>query len=133
MHSCRKRKGGGGFTKLVRLSPALSTFLGVDEESRPQVVKKLWAYIKENNLQASASYGMMATCVRGTFLYMHDGWGNRVTHVHALRRAHAMLAYRCSLWLRCRSRCNSTTAAPAPPTCHAHMRMRMGHILGDPL
>jgi len=50
---CRKRKGGGGYSKKNRLSPALATFLGVDEESRPQVVKKIWDYIKANNLQAS--------------------------------------------------------------------------------
>ncbi|GAX80563.1 hypothetical protein CEUSTIGMA_g8000.t1 [Chlamydomonas eustigma] len=47
----KKRKAGGGFTKLIRLSPALSTFLGVEAESRPQVVKRIWDYIKANNLQ----------------------------------------------------------------------------------
>ena len=46
--------GGGGFNKVHRISPELSKLLGVDEASRPQIVKGLWAYIKENNLQNPA-------------------------------------------------------------------------------
>eukprot|EP00955_Chlamydomonas_euryale_P110592 366009-Chlamydomonas_euryale.AAC.10 len=47
-----KRKGGGGFgATLCDLSPALQAFLGVQQESRPQIVKKIWDYIKANNLQ----------------------------------------------------------------------------------
>jgi chromatin remodeling complex protein RSC6 len=60
----RKRKAGGGFTKLIRLSPALSTFLGVEAESRPQVVKKIWDYIKANNLQVPRLFSFM--------FYMHQ-------------------------------------------------------------
>jgi len=46
------RKGGGGFgATLCDLSPALQAFLGVQQESRPQIVKKIWDYIKANNLQ----------------------------------------------------------------------------------
>ncbi len=48
------RKAKGGFGMLVKLSPALAALVGVEEESRSQVVKKLWEYIKANNLQASS-------------------------------------------------------------------------------
>ncbi|KAH9301447.1 hypothetical protein KI387_013030, partial [Taxus chinensis] len=47
----KKRGGGGGFTKLCGLSPELQALLGVSELSRTQVVKQLWAYIRENKLQ----------------------------------------------------------------------------------
>ncbi|ORX51790.1 SWIB-domain-containing protein [Piromyces finnis] len=41
-----------GFNKPMLLSPTLSSFLGdVKELSRPQVVKQIWEYIKENSLQ----------------------------------------------------------------------------------
>ncbi|KAJ8645597.1 hypothetical protein MRB53_007345 [Persea americana] len=45
-----KRKGGG-FTKLCSLSPQLQNFVGVSELSRTGVVKQVWAYIREKNLQ----------------------------------------------------------------------------------
>ncbi|CAI0553799.1 unnamed protein product [Linum tenue] len=46
-----KKRGGGGFTKLCRLSPQLEEFLGAPEMARTEVVKQLWAYIKEKELQ----------------------------------------------------------------------------------
>lgn len=46
-----KRGAGGGFSKLCGLSPELQSVLGVSELSRTQVVKQLWVYIRENNLQ----------------------------------------------------------------------------------
>ncbi|CAL8176359.1 unnamed protein product [Prunus armeniaca] len=46
-----KKRGGGGFTKLCSLSPELQKFMGVPELARTEVVKKLWSYIRENNLQ----------------------------------------------------------------------------------
>ncbi|KAG7631788.1 SWIB/MDM2 domain superfamily [Arabidopsis suecica] len=46
-----KRKGGGGFAKVCSLSPELQAFTGVTELARTEVVKLLWKYIKENNLQ----------------------------------------------------------------------------------
>lgn len=46
-----KRRGGGGFSKLCRLSPELQKFTGVPELARTEVVKQLWSYIRENNLQ----------------------------------------------------------------------------------
>ncbi|KAL1564103.1 upstream activation factor subunit UAF30-like [Salvia divinorum] len=45
------KKRGGGFTKLCSLSPELQKFTGVPELARTEVVKQLWAHIKENNLQ----------------------------------------------------------------------------------
>ncbi|KAM1002759.1 hypothetical protein FF1_003140 [Malus domestica] len=47
----KKRGGGGGFTKLCSLSPELQKFTGVSALARTEVVKKLWIYIRENNLQ----------------------------------------------------------------------------------
>ncbi|KAL6993694.1 hypothetical protein U1Q18_011807 [Sarracenia purpurea var. burkii] len=45
------KKRGGGFTKLCSLSPELQKFVGVPELARTEVVKQLWVYIRENNLQ----------------------------------------------------------------------------------
>lgn len=45
------KKRGGGFTKLCSLSPQLQEFVSVPELARTEVVKRLWAYIRENNLQ----------------------------------------------------------------------------------
>ncbi|GAB1317417.1 hypothetical protein MFIFM68171_07627 [Madurella fahalii] len=46
-----KRKAGGGFQKPFNLSHALAELCGEEQLSRPQVVKKLWDYIKGNELQ----------------------------------------------------------------------------------
>ncbi|XP_047319054.1 protein TRI1-like isoform X2 [Impatiens glandulifera] len=46
-----KKRGGGGFTKLCSLSPELQEFVGVPELARTEVVKQLWKYIREHNLQ----------------------------------------------------------------------------------
>ncbi|CAI0429727.1 unnamed protein product, partial [Linum tenue] len=46
-----KKRAGGGFTKLCRLSPQLEEFLGAPEMARTEVVKQLWVYIKEKELQ----------------------------------------------------------------------------------
>nr|XP_011458331.1 PREDICTED: upstream activation factor subunit spp27 isoform X2 [Fragaria vesca subsp. vesca] len=45
------KKRGGGFTKLSSLSPELQKFTGASELARTEVVKRLWNYIRENNLQ----------------------------------------------------------------------------------
>ncbi|XP_043708006.1 upstream activation factor subunit spp27-like isoform X2 [Telopea speciosissima] len=44
-------KKRGGFTKLCTMSPQLQKFVGVPELARTEVVKQIWAYIRENNLQ----------------------------------------------------------------------------------
>ncbi|KAK3291968.1 SWIB/MDM2 domain-containing protein [Chaetomium fimeti] len=46
-----KRKAGGGFQKPFNLSQPLADVCGESQLSRPQVVKKLWDYIKGNELQ----------------------------------------------------------------------------------
>ncbi|KAL3722434.1 hypothetical protein ACJRO7_034755 [Eucalyptus globulus] len=45
------KKRGGGFNKLCSLSPQLQVVTGEPELARPEVVKRLWAYIRANNLQ----------------------------------------------------------------------------------
>ncbi|KAL1412521.1 hypothetical protein Q8F55_000267 [Vanrija albida] len=48
----KKRAGGGGvFNKELILSDALGGWLGEERLSRPQTVKRIWAYVKENGLQ----------------------------------------------------------------------------------
>ncbi|KAK0625423.1 hypothetical protein B0T17DRAFT_617516 [Bombardia bombarda] len=47
----KKRKAGGGFQKPFTLSYPLAELCGEQQLSRPQVVKKLWEYIKGNDLQ----------------------------------------------------------------------------------
>ena len=47
----KMRSDGKGLHKICNIKPPLSDFLGVDQTSRPQVVSKLWAYIKEHQLQ----------------------------------------------------------------------------------
>ena len=55
--STSKSRGGGGtpapngFTKPVKLSPELAAWVGSETASRPEITKRLWAYVKENNLQ----------------------------------------------------------------------------------
>ena len=41
----------GGFNALLRPSEALAKVTGPDPLTRPQVMKKLWVYIKAKNLQ----------------------------------------------------------------------------------
>jgi len=41
----------GGLTAPKRVSPELEAIIGVKEASRAHLMKLLWAYIKENNLQ----------------------------------------------------------------------------------
>ena len=46
-----KKKASGGFQKPFNLSYQLGELVGVQQLSRPQVVKKLWEHIKGNALQ----------------------------------------------------------------------------------
>lgn len=43
--------GKNGYTAPVKLSPDLADIVGGDEMPRHEVVKRMWVYIKENNLQ----------------------------------------------------------------------------------
>ncbi|XVE87183.1 hypothetical protein DITRI_Ditri18aG0095600 [Diplodiscus trichospermus] len=45
------KKKGGGFNKVCRLSPQLQELVGVPALARTEVVKQIWAYIREKNLQ----------------------------------------------------------------------------------
>ncbi|KAI5820768.1 SWIB/MDM2 domain-containing protein [Pyronema omphalodes] len=49
----KKRKVGANnaFMKPLILSAPLADFIGETQMSRPEVVKRIWAYVKENNLQ----------------------------------------------------------------------------------
>ncbi len=46
-----KRKPNPSFMKPLTPSPALAAVVGTGSLPRTEVVKKLWAYIKKNNLQ----------------------------------------------------------------------------------
>ena len=46
-----KRRGGGLTQMTYSLSPELQAVVGVRSATRPQVVKKLWAYIKSHKCQ----------------------------------------------------------------------------------
>ncbi|KAK8606821.1 hypothetical protein V6N13_052577 [Hibiscus sabdariffa] len=45
------KKRGGGFNKVCNLSPQLQELVGVPSLARTEVVKQLWAYIREKKLQ----------------------------------------------------------------------------------
>ena len=47
----KRKSGGGGFNKSLTLSEDLAAIVGAKEAPRHEVVKQMWAYIKENNLQ----------------------------------------------------------------------------------
>ncbi|WVO19965.1 uncharacterized protein IAS62_001255 [Cryptococcus decagattii] len=49
----KEKKRGGAFNKELLLSGALADLVGTHSLSRPQVVKHIWAYVKERNLQDS--------------------------------------------------------------------------------
>jgi len=49
------RKANPALMKPLNLSPELQAVIGAGPESRGQVMKKVWAYIKENNLQNPAN------------------------------------------------------------------------------
>ncbi|RZF33033.1 hypothetical protein LSTR_LSTR015417 [Laodelphax striatellus] len=44
------KRGGGGYTKVCKLTPELAAVVGQDSMARHEVVKKIWAIIKEKNL-----------------------------------------------------------------------------------
>ena len=46
-----KSAAGGGFMKELGISDALAAVIGAKPLPRTEVTKKLWAYIKKNNLQ----------------------------------------------------------------------------------
>lgn len=50
-----KRGGNSGYTKSVTLSPELASLMGSEALPRHEVVKKMWAIIKERNLYVSCT------------------------------------------------------------------------------
>ena len=46
-----KKAAGSGYTKPLKLSEDLEAVVGVNEAPRHEVIKQMWAYIKENKLQ----------------------------------------------------------------------------------
>ncbi len=44
-------KAKAGLMALVTVSPELAKVIGNEPSSRPEIVKKMWDYIKQNNLQ----------------------------------------------------------------------------------
>lgn len=54
------KRGGGGLTKMTySLSPELQEIVGAKKLTRPQVVKKLWVYIKAKKLQDTKNRRMI--------------------------------------------------------------------------
>ncbi|KAD5802693.1 hypothetical protein E3N88_14053 [Mikania micrantha] len=51
----KKLVRSSGILKPSPISPVLAHFLGVSESARTEAVKKIWEYIKSNELQASRS------------------------------------------------------------------------------
>ncbi|KAK1643870.1 hypothetical protein QYE76_061675 [Lolium multiflorum] len=49
-----KKKRATGITMPRPVSPALQAFVGAAEVPRTEAIKRLWAYIKQNNLQDPA-------------------------------------------------------------------------------
>ena len=46
-----RKQATSGFAKAMKLSEDLEEIVGTDKASRGEVVKQVWAYIKENKLQ----------------------------------------------------------------------------------
>lgn len=46
-----ERRANNAFFQEKNISPELQAIIGMEKCSRPQIVKQLWAYIKDNNLQ----------------------------------------------------------------------------------
>lgn len=53
IHVQGKRAAGSGYTRAYTLSPELAAVVGADEMPRHEVVRKIWAIIKEKNLYVS--------------------------------------------------------------------------------
>ena len=54
-----KRKPNAAFMKAMTPDPALSAVVGASAMPRTEVTKKIWAYIKKNNLQDNKNKRMI--------------------------------------------------------------------------
>jgi len=50
------KRANSGYTKSVTLSPELASLMGSEALPRHEVVKKMWAIIKERNLYVSLTF-----------------------------------------------------------------------------
>jgi chromatin remodeling complex protein RSC6 len=57
--SASKRKPNAAFMKAMQPSPQLSAVIGSSAMPRTEVTKKIWAYIKKNNLQDNKNKRMI--------------------------------------------------------------------------
>lgn len=57
--AAKKKKAAAKKTPLLKLSPELKEFLGVEELGRGEVTKQIWVYIKEKGLQDPADKRMI--------------------------------------------------------------------------
>jgi upstream activation factor subunit UAF30 len=57
--SAAKRKPNAAFMKAMQPSPQLSAVIGGSAMPRTEVTKKIWAYIKKNNLQDNKNKRMI--------------------------------------------------------------------------
>jgi upstream activation factor subunit UAF30 len=55
----KETKPNAGFMKPVTPSAVLAAVIGADPVPRTEITKKIWAYIKENNLQDPANKRMI--------------------------------------------------------------------------
>lgn len=56
----KRKSSGGGLTKTTySLSPELQAIVGAKKLTRPQIVKKLWAYIKSHKCQDAKNKRMI--------------------------------------------------------------------------
>ncbi len=56
----KRKGGGGGLTKMTYcISPELAAVIGGKKHTRPQIVKKLWVYIKAHKCQDSKNRRMI--------------------------------------------------------------------------
>lgn len=57
------KRAGGGYTKSITLSPELASLMGSESLPRHEVVKKMWAIIKERNLYVSKFFFLAIKCL----------------------------------------------------------------------
>jgi len=71
----KRQKGGGksGFLAPLQLSDALVNFLGTGESelSRTDVIKRMWDYIKGNNLQVCHCSQLSCAICMHTHIHTH--------------------------------------------------------------
>lgn len=55
----KSKSGGGGFMKPLTLSGDLAAVIGSKPVPRTEIIKKMWVYIKKNNLQDKTNRRMI--------------------------------------------------------------------------